>query len=157
ELAALDGGPTVLIGSSLGAVVAIHTAARLAERIDRLILLAPAVTFPREADRVLGTERMMAWQKTGTLNVFHFGLGGLRPLNYAFHEAALRYDAMAEDVRQPTLIFQGLRDEAVDHRTVERFAATRPNVVLTLMDDDHQLMASLSRMWTETARFLELT
>ena len=46
DIAAVDSGPVVLIGSSLGAVVAIHAAARLAGRIDRLVLLAPAVMFP---------------------------------------------------------------------------------------------------------------
>jgi hypothetical protein len=64
---------------------------------------------------------------------------------------------MTAEVRQPTIVFQGVRDDAVDYRTVERFAATRPNVVLTLVDDDHQLMASLSRIWNEMAQFLKLT
>jgi pimeloyl-ACP methyl ester carboxylesterase len=157
ELATLDRQPVALIGSSLGAVVAIHTAAALPDRIDRLVLLAPAVTFPGDADRVLGAERVRDWQAKGTLDVFHFAHGEHRPLNYGFHEDALRYDAMAADMRQPTIIFQGLRDEAVDYRAVERFAATRPNVTLTLVEDDHQLMASLSRIWTGTARFLKLT
>ena len=52
------------------------------------------------------------------------------------------FDAL---IPQPTLIFQGLRDASVDYRTVEEFARTRPNVTLSLLDDDHQLMASLPR------------
>jgi hypothetical protein len=39
---------------------------------------------------------------------------------------------------------------------VEQYAATRPGVTLRLLDDDHQLIASLPRMWDETAAFLEL-
>ena len=59
-------------------------------------------------------------------------------------------------MRQPSLIFQGLRDASVDHRTVEAFAKTRPNVTLSLLDDDHQLIASLSRMWSDIQPFLGL-
>jgi pimeloyl-ACP methyl ester carboxylesterase len=157
DLAMLDDQPVALIGSSLGALVAIHTAARLPDRVDRLVLLAPAVMFPGNAEQVLGVERVRSWRQTGTLDVFHFAYGDMRPLNYAFCEDGLRYDAMAAVVMQPTIIFQGLRDESVDHRMVERFAATRPNVALTLLDDDHQLMGSLSSMWDQTAAFLELT
>jgi uncharacterized protein len=147
----------VLIGSSLGAIVAVHTAARMADRIDRLVLLAPALMFPGDAGRILGAERVARWQATGTLDLFHHGYGGMRSLNYGFYEDSLQYDAFTADVRQPTLVFQGLRDESVDHRVVEQYAAARPNVHLTLVDDDHQLMASLPRIWSEMAPFLELT
>ena len=33
-------------------------------------------------------------------------------------------------------------------------AKTRRNVTLSLLDDDHQLIASLPRMWTDTRAFL---
>jgi pimeloyl-ACP methyl ester carboxylesterase len=148
----------VLIGSSLGAVVAVHTAVRMPDRIDRLVLLAPALASPGDAgNRILGAERVARWQATGTLDVFHHGYGGMRSLKYGFYEDSLQYDAFSADVRQPALVFQGLRDESVDHRVVERFAAARPNVQLTLVDDDHQLMASLPRIWSDMAVFLELT
>jgi hypothetical protein len=39
---------------------------------------------------------------------------------------------------------------------VERWAAARPNVELHMLEDDHQLHASLPFIWTETARFLGL-
>jgi hypothetical protein len=57
-------------------------------------------------------------------------------------------------VPQPTLVFQGLRDASVDYRTVEQFANTRSNVTLSLLDDDHQLIASLPRMWNDIQPFL---
>jgi pimeloyl-ACP methyl ester carboxylesterase len=157
DIVTLDGHSIVLIGSSLGAIVAVHTAARMADRIDRLVLLAPALMFPRDADKILGAERVARWQATGALDLFHHGYGGMRSLNYSFYEDSLQYDAFAADVRQRTLIFQGLRDDALDHRVVEQYAATRPNVHLTLVDDDHQLMASLPRIWSDMAAFLELT
>jgi pimeloyl-ACP methyl ester carboxylesterase len=156
EIAAVPPQPIALVGSSLGAVVAIHTAARMAG-IDRLVLLAPAVMFGRENQSPVGSDRLAQWRATGTLDVPHSGYGGMRPLNFAFHEDSFRYDAFDADVRQPTLIFQGRRDEAVDCRIVEEYVSTRPNMRLTLLDDDHRLLASLPRIWNEMTRFLELT
>ena len=57
---------------------------------------------------------------------------------------------------QPTLIFQGRRDRAVEPRSVELFARTRPNVTLTMLDDDHQLVASLPRIWSGIESLLNL-
>jgi pimeloyl-ACP methyl ester carboxylesterase len=154
DLATLESGKAILIGSSLGAAVAIHTAARLPDRVERLVLLAPALAFPRNAEEVLGADQVTAWRERGTLDVFHYAYGAIKPLNYAFCEDGLRYDAMTATVAQPTMIFQGRRDDVVDYRMVERFSAARPNVSLTLFDDDHQLMASLPDMWTRLAAFL---
>jgi surfactin synthase thioesterase subunit len=63
---------------------------------------------------------------------------------------------MSAQLRQPTLIFQGRQDAAVDAAMVERWAKARPAVDLRLLDDDHQLLASLDYIWRETARFLGL-
>jgi pimeloyl-ACP methyl ester carboxylesterase len=145
-----------LIGSSLGAAVAIHAARRLPARVDRLVLLAPAVTFAKEGDRFVDPERLARWKADGSLEVFHYGYGETRRLDYAFYEDSLRYDPFDVPVAQPTLVFQGMRDALVDHRDVERWAAARPNVTLSLLDDDHQLMASLPRMWTAMAEFFGL-
>jgi uncharacterized protein len=160
DIAALEPGPVVLLGSSLGGVVALHTAARsglAAGRISRLVLLAPALLFGKDGHKFLGPERVADWRSRGVLDVSHFGYGETRLLNYAFYEDSLRYDVLTADVTQPTLILQGLRDDSVDHRVVEQYAATRSHVSLKLFDDDHQLMASLPVMWDEIAGFLDLT
>jgi len=64
------------------------------------------------------------------------------------------YDAFGAALVQPTLVFQGLQDRSVDARTVEQFARGRTNVTLSLLDDDHQLLASLPRIWNDVAPFL---
>jgi len=157
EIGTLTPQPIALIGSSLGGVVAIHTAARMTDRINRLVLLAPAVMFPKDAHRVLGEDKLARWQASGTLDVFHFAYGQMRSLNYAFYEDGLQYDVMSADTPQPTRIFQGRRDHSVVYEDVERYASTRPHAALTLLDDDHQLMASLPRIWSDMLEFLELT
>jgi hypothetical protein len=156
EMRTLPPGPVTLIGSSLGAVVAIYTAARMTDRVQRLVLLAPAVMFPADAHRVLGHGAVERWKTSGTLQVFHYASGAMRDLKYEFYEDGLRYDVTSIATPQPTLIFQGLRDEAVDCRDVERFAATRPQTTLVLLDDTHNLMASLPRIWDDMVGFLEL-
>jgi pimeloyl-ACP methyl ester carboxylesterase len=156
ELARLDGAPATLFGSSLGGTLAILAAARLPAQVDRLVLLAPAVMFAKPGHHLLPPERIDEWRRRGELPFFHFADDAERNLRFAFYEDSLRYDAFTAAVGQPTLIFQGRRDASVDYRTVEAFARTRPNVTLSLLDDDHQLIASLPRMWNEVATFLGL-
>jgi len=145
-----------LIGSSLGGTLAVLAAARLTDRIDRLVLLAPAVMFAKDGHHLLPPERIEEWRRKGAIPFFHYGHDQERLLDFAFYEDTLRYDAFEAKFSQPTLIFQGVRDTSVDHRTVERFARTRPNVTLSLLDDDHQLTASLPRIWNDVEAFLGL-
>ena len=155
EIAKTDGEIT-LIGSSLGGTLAILAAARALPRVDRVILLAPAVMFAKPGHHLLPPERLAEWQSRGALPFFHYAYDETRLLGYSFYEDSLRYDAFDARVTQPTLIFQGLRDASVDPRTVEAFALTRPNVTLSLLDDDHQLIASLSRIWDGVSEFMGL-
>ena len=138
-----------LIGSSLGGTLAILAAARFAARIDRLVLLAPAVMFAKPGHHLLPPERVAEWRRRGALPFFHYAHGAERPLNVSFYEDSLQYDPFHAAFTQPALVFQGLRDTSVDPRTVELFARARPNVTLSLLDDDHQLIASLPRIWND--------
>jgi pimeloyl-ACP methyl ester carboxylesterase len=156
ELTALEDSPATLMGSSLGGTLAILAAERFAPRVDRLVLMAPAVMFAKPGHHLLPPERIEEWRRRGSLPFFHYGENAERELNVAFYEDSLRYDPFTASMPQPTMIFQGLRDASVDYRTVEAFANTRPNVILSLLDDDHQLIASLPRMWNDIRAFLEL-
>jgi pimeloyl-ACP methyl ester carboxylesterase len=148
--------PVVLMGSSLGGMLAVLGATRFRTHVSQLVLMAPAVTFAKPGHHLLTPERIEEWRRRGSLPFFHYAYNEDRPLNFAFYEDSVRYDAFEATFDQPTLIFQGLRDASVDHRTVEQFARTRPNVTISLLDDDHQLIASLPRMWDSAADFLGL-
>jgi pimeloyl-ACP methyl ester carboxylesterase len=154
ELARLGGERVALIGSSLGGTLAILAAAQSEPQVDRLVLLAPAVMFAKPGHHLLPPERIDEWRRRGALPFFHYAYDAERQLDVAFYEDSLQYDAFGAAFAQPTLVFQGLRDASVDPRTVEAFAKTRRNVTLSLLDDDHQLIASLPRMWTDTRAFL---
>jgi len=148
------GDAATLIGSSLGGTLAILAAARYPSRVERLVLMAPAVMFAKPGHHLLPPERIDEWRRRGALPFFHYAYDAERQLDVAFYEDSLQYDAFGAAFAQPTLVFQGLRDASVDPRTVEAFAKTRRNVTLSLLDDDHQLIASLPRMWTDTRAFL---
>ncbi len=165
----LPPAPTVLIGSSLGALVALEVASRWAKRcalgedglvaehcVDRLVLLAPALDFAGSHQRNLGGEGLDRWRSAGSMEVFHHGEGRSRTVHYGLYEDALRYDPFASYVDFPILIFHGRRDDTVDPVSVEAFARSRPNVLLRMLDDDHQLLGSLDEIWRETAAFLGL-
>jgi pimeloyl-ACP methyl ester carboxylesterase len=153
----LGPGPVTLIGSSLGGFVAVHAALRDAGRVDRLVLLAPALDFGGNRMRALGDRGIEEWRRTNRLEVFHYGLGRLMPVHYELYADAARYDAFNARIDLPIRIFQGRRDTAVDPETVQRWAEARPTAVLRMLDDDHQLLGSLETIWAETAGFLGVT
>jgi pimeloyl-ACP methyl ester carboxylesterase len=148
--------PVTLIGSSLGGTLAILAAERFGRRVDRVVLMAPAVMFAKPGHHILPPERIDQWRRKGSLPFFHYAFGEDRELDFGFYEDSLRYDALAAAFNQPTLIFQGRHDRSVDPKTVEEFARGRSNAILSLLEDDHQLIASLPIMWDRMARFLGL-
>jgi pimeloyl-ACP methyl ester carboxylesterase len=160
---AIDGlpdGPVALVGSSLGAFVALHAAARRAlsgtvDRVDRLIFLAPALDLVPEFEREVGPERIREWEATDTYSVFHYADNRPRDLGWAFMADARGYDPSVVSLMIPTLIYQGRRDEVVAPAGVERWAASRPWVTLRLVDDGHQLLDHVEEMWREVRRFVE--
>jgi hypothetical protein len=157
EIGSLDGEPAALVGSSLGGTLAILAAARFPSQVDRLVLLAPAVMFAKPGHHLLPPERIDEWRRRGTLPFFHYAANAERDLSFNFYEDSLEYDAFNASFSQPALIFQGLRDASVGYRTVEAFAKTRPNITLSLLEDDHQLIASLPRIWNDVQPFFGLT
>lgn len=152
----LPPGSVTLIGSSLGGTLAVLAAERLA-RVDRLVLLAPAVMFATPGHHLLPPARLDAWRRDGTARFFHYAYGEERLLNIDFYDDSLLYRPMEARVTQPTLIFQGRHDASVPYGLVETFARSRANVDLTLLDDDHSLVSSLPLIWERMVPFLGLT
>lgn len=161
RIAATPPGPVVLVGSSLGGFLAVEVAARQVNEarhpISQVILLAPAVELEWDRWTEIGAGGGIdAWRKNGEIEVFHYADDRPRWLKFGFYEDAQRYNASARHLLQPTLIFQGRRDESVSPASVERFASAQPNAILHLLDDGHQLQESLDFIWGESARFLGL-
>ena len=148
----LPAGPVALIGSSLGGFVAVQVAIR--RPIDRMVLLAPAIDFSGNRLRDLGDRGLEQWERTGELNVFHYGYGRMIPVRYELYTDAGNYSCVDASLTMPIQIFQGRRDTAVSPDSVQSWAQSRPNVELHMLDDDHQLTSSLELIWRNVDRFL---
>lgn len=145
-------GPVALIGSSLGAYVAVHAAvADAGHRVDRLILLAPAFDFGGNRLTHLGPHSIEEWRAAGHLTVFHYAAGEPRDVEFGLYEDAARYDAFTADLALPMLVVQGRHDDVVDVGMVERWCREHPTAQLYLVDDGHQLTDTMPFIW-ETSR-----
>jgi pimeloyl-ACP methyl ester carboxylesterase len=149
--------PAVLIGSSLGGFVAVQSALKHPDRVASLVLLAPALDFGGNRMRSLGDVGLDEWKRRNRLDIFHYGYGRMMSVHYELYQDARRYDCVNAALSMPIQVFQGRRDDAVDPDSVERWSRARPNVELHMLDDDHQLTASVGLIWEEMKRFLELS
>ena len=143
------GEPAALIGSSLGGYLAALYAARHAE-VSRLVLMAPAFGFAR---RWAASMNAQTWQRTGSIEVYHYGEKRERKLGYQLLEDALQYEDYP-DFSQPALLFHGTQDSVVPSQYSEQFAASHPNVQLRLLKSGHELVDVLETIWQETRPFL---
>ena len=119
-----------------------------------LVLLAPALDFGADDRGRIGDVTIADWKEAGSCEVFHYAWNRPEILDYALYEDARRYDAFAVRLDMPVLVFQGSRDTVVDPEVVKRWAAGRANVTLEIVDDDHQLQASLDWIVERTKEFL---
>lgn len=152
---AASAGPVYLIGSSMGARVALHflDLYRQAEasRVARMLLLAPAFEFSLSADQV------DEWRTQGQVTIYHFGYEKDMPLHYGWVQSLQGYDSYAVQTYDvPILIYHGLQDDVVDYGQSLRFAAGRENVQLQLVESDHLLHDQLEVIWEGGVQFFGL-
>lgn len=156
-IAAVPQGPVALVGSSLGAFVALHAAEQdTTGKVDRLVLLAPALDFGGNRLQQLGPHGIDEWKRAGTLTVFHYADEREREIGYALYEDAGQYDAFTLTTTRPMLIFQGEQDDVVSPAMVKAWAEGRANADLRLLPDGHQLNVCIDGIWAGSARFLGL-
>ena len=147
------GDRAIVVGSSLGGL----TAARLAERepkVAALILLAPAFQLAKRWREAL--PGFNDWVTTGFRTVTSSD-GSVNELDYGFVEDVEAVDVGFPDVRCPTLVFHGRKDESVPFENSEKFVASHPNARLFELDDDHELVHSLKVMLPEAEQFIART
>jgi pimeloyl-ACP methyl ester carboxylesterase len=146
----------VVFGSSLGGL----TAARVAEedaRVCALVLLAPAFRMAERWPARLGAAQWEAWRTTGTIETKDHVSGGTARVDFGFAEDAARVDARGggwPDVRVPTLVIHGTRDDVVPVEGSRAWAAGKRHVRLVEVEDDHELVASLDLIAREADRHL---
>jgi uncharacterized protein len=128
-------GELILMGSSMGGYVAARFAA-MSDRPRALVLMCPAFGFMRRWAERMTPEELERWREEGEMEVMHFATNKMTPLGWTMMADALEHPEVP-DVAVPTLLFHGRQDEVVDPAGSEAYAATHPNVELTLLDADH--------------------
>lgn len=156
-------GPVTLIGSSLGGFTAlqfmkVHRQG-VAQRVTRLVLLAPALDFPARfvahAAAELGPDPLAVWRAAGSIPMFHHAHDRDMPLGYGFVVDLQQWsDAFDVALDVPVLIIHGMQDESVPYGLSVRFAEGKPNVTLHLLGAaDHGMNDWLPEIWTQLQLF----
>ena len=148
-------GPTVLIGSSLGGIIATWVSQH-SNYIERLILLAPAFQFLNQWLPRLGSDQLNYWQSTGWLSIYHYGLQTQQRLHYDFLTDAHCYPDSQLKKSIPTLILHGQRDDVIDLDASQLYAQHRPWVTLYSLDTDHGMADAMDEIWEHIQIFCEL-
>ncbi|MBE9157601.1 alpha/beta fold hydrolase [Nodosilinea sp. LEGE 06152] len=150
--------PTGLIGSSLGGLTAAWVAQQpaITDRIENLVLLAPAFGFLKQWLPRLGPEALNTWRTEGTLSVYHYTEQRQIPLHYGFITDAQGYDDNALNAEIPTLILHGTSDETISIEASRAYAAARPWTKLIELPSDHALVDVEEDIWQHTQEFLGL-
>jgi hypothetical protein len=143
-----QGSPVTIIGSSFGGL----TAAWLGEKypqVERLILLAPAFGFLDHWLPKLGQDMIQQWQKSGYLDVYHYGKGRSLLLHYQFVLDCRQYQESKLQKPIPTLIFHGRNDDVIPIQASRDYASQRPWVQLIELDSEHTLSEPMPQIWQQ--------
>ncbi len=150
----LGAGPLVLVGSSMGGLLAALLEPQLAN-VAALILLAPGFGITKRWPQIIGADGMAAWKETGARQFFHYGANSDKALHYAFTEELQNIQTEDFRVKTPTIVFHGVNDETVplEHSVV--FASANTKLVeLVQLNDGHELAQSLDQIWSDSLKFL---
>jgi pimeloyl-ACP methyl ester carboxylesterase len=148
-------GELALIGSSMGGYLALLAAAE-EPRVQKLMLMAPAIDMRAEWAVRYGADKLASWKAAGAAPTFHHAYGEKRLIGYGLYADLGRYEP-APPARVPTLAFMGRRDDTVAPAAVERWASVNASVRLRWLDSGHDLVDQLETIWSETAAFLGLS
>jgi len=147
-------GPCTLIGSSMGGYLA-TLAAHEEPRIERLLLMAPAMDMRARWAVRYGADKLAYWKAKGAAPTYHHASGEERLIGYGLYEDMAHHDSNPA-VHVPTLAFMGRSDAVVEPEAVAGWAASQPRVQLRWLDSDHELIDQLETMWAESVAFLNI-
>jgi len=147
-------GPIPVVGSSLGALVALILHDRAPDLVSELALIAPALGFVGDRlARALGAD-LATWQRQGYLPMLHFGDGQFHPLGFSLVADASTYDFAALAVPARLLIVHGTEDELIPVAASAAFAARHPGAVfMPIEGGNHSLNDRLDEVFAAVFDF----
>lgn len=141
-------GPRIVVGSSLGGLVAAFAAAAWPERVRGLGLLAPALGFMRDLERLLDAEGRLTTSDGRRFPVLPDVLADAQGLDEG---------GLGRRITAPTLIVHGSADEVVPATKSERLFATIEHARKELWivpGGDHRLVDQAPAAWPRLDRLL---
>lgn len=136
-------GPAVVVGSSLGGLVATHAAIRRPDLVLGLCLLAPAFGLMADLERRLDAAGRL-WTESG------LGFVVAPPVLADARALAAAEDGLPALLRVPTFFVHGTADQVVPPASSERFAdamrRTRHDLWL-VQGGDHRLSEQAFAIW----------
>lgn len=142
-------GPRVLVGSSLGGLVAAFAAAARPDLVPSLCLLAPAFGFVAGLERHLDAEGRLWTTEGKCFPVSERVLADARTLDEV---------ALPQRLPMPVLVVHGAADDVVPPSASERFVAAIPHARKRLWlvpDGDHRLNTVAAEVWPRLDRLLD--
>ena len=129
----------ILLGNSMGCLIALEFAHEFPERVDRLVLVSPAggpnnQPLPRALGQMAldGVRETLALLPVAVPDYVRFG-----PVNsFRLFHAMTKYPTIerAAELSIPVLAVAGQRDPLVSHERLDRFAREHPNITLVVQD-----------------------
>ncbi len=148
--------PPVVIGSSMGALVALMASRQRPGAVRRMLLIAPALKFVgAPLARALGSS-LEAWERHGSLPVLHPEEGGrIYRVGFDLVRDARGYDFDALVPSVPTMIVHGTADELVPFEASQVFCREHAEIrLIPIAGGDHGLSDHMETIWERTKRFL---
>lgn len=143
------GEPLYLIGSSMGAMVALHYAHRFGS-VRKMLLLAPALVHPAAT---MDRNDYPEGDHDSTFLIHHYAFQRDLPIRYAYFYDGLYY-LEPPPPPAPILIIHGRSDEVVPIAHSQDYAVRHDQVELLAVDSGHQLNDNLSTIWEQVQLFL---
>ncbi|KAI8465494.1 MAG: alpha/beta hydrolase fold protein [Monoraphidium minutum] len=144
-----DAAPLIIVGSSMGGLLALHAALRRPTRVAGLVLVAPAAGFAARRWAALPGAARDALAAGGAVSLgSEFVAPGADDVNLGFFEAARAFELPeadgAVDVRCPVRVLHGALDDVVPIEVGQRLVrqlAARDVTLTSVKDGDHRLSA----------------
>lgn len=150
----------VLLGSSLGGLLAVAAAPQLGARLAGLVLIAPAFGLLTHYFDRLPPARLAAWRRDGILRLADEYEGGEYELGYGFYQDAQAYRRpLTTRFDCPLVVIHGERDELLPVSDSVAFAAqaeARQVSLFVVPGADHRANDALPLMCAQMIRLCRL-
>ncbi len=151
--------PIYLIGSSLGAAVALIFLREydgVKHNIKKLILISPSFDFVQNRILEFGFEGIEKWKQQGWLEFYHNSYHKKVKLHYNIIEDIKQYNLFDYKPTIPSIIIHGIMDKIVPYQQSLLFVNQQENINLILLHGGHRLLKLKDQIWSIVFQFFEI-